>query len=249
MAKLPGAETIQVELIHPESAEFVEALEALLGGPPDPVLQPALPYSVIVRNRDPRPIALLGIRFDMLGPLAKPCSVVHYADTLRHPEKAALRPGSSRFVCAEPLYTDLVLRGERTIDRRGPMNLQNLRTMLKVRASLDCVAFDDGEFAGRDSLDAFDRFEREREAEIALLEEIRRPAGGIEVVLRGALEIPPGGLRDRALLARRTLARRLHHALNEGGSAAAAELARSHRLRIGLWRGKPEDRQNRRGDS
>jgi len=224
-----------VELIRPSDVEFGEALEAILGRTPDNVLKPALPYSVIARNNDARAIALLGIRFDMVGRQAKPYSVIHYADMLRHPEKADLKPGAMRFVCAEPLYTDLVLRGEREVNLRGRMNLENLRTVLRIKASLDCVAFDDGQFAGPDSLGAFDRFERERDAEIALIAEVGKPEYAIEM-LRRAMEIPVEQARDRALLARRALARRLHGGFEAGGLNEMIARARNYRVRIKLWR-------------
>src|ERR1019366_2104729 len=144
---------------------------------------------VIARNSHSRAVALLGVRFDMVGRQAKTYSVIHYADTLRYPEKADLTPGGMRFVCAEPRYTDLVLRSERAIDQRGPMNLNNLRTVLRISASLDCAAFDDGQFAGPDSLGVFDRLEGEREAEIALLEEVLQPDCAIETLLKQAMEI------------------------------------------------------------
>ncbi len=220
-----------LELIGPGAGEFDAALESLLGRPPDDVLKPALPYSVIARNRDARAVALLGVRFDMLGRQARAYSVVHYADSLRYPEKADLTPGAMRFVCAEPLYTDLVLRRAREVDPRGRMNLDNLRTVLRIGASLDCAAFADGEFAGPDSLSAFDRFEREREAEVALLEEILLPDCAVEAVLRQAMEA-----HDRALMARRTLARRLHEGFEAGGQDEVAVRARHHRLRIALWK-------------
>jgi len=217
-------------LIGPDTGEFNEAVELLLGREPDDVLKPALPYSVIAKNNRARAVALLGVRFDMAGRQAKSYSVIHYADTLRYPERASLTPGSMRFVCAEPLYTDLVLRRAREIDRRGPMNLDNLRKALRIRASLDCAAFDDGEFAGPDSLGAFDRLENEREAEIALrkevLEKVLNPCCDIEALLKQAREIP----------ARRALARRLCEVLEAGGVAEVAARARDHRLRVGLWR-------------
>src|ERR1017187_341858 len=139
-----------VELIGPGTPAFQADVDALLGRPVDDVLKPALPYSVIVRNSHSRAVALLGIRFDMVSAAGKSFSVVHYADTLRHPEKADLTPGGARFVCAESRYTDLVLRQGNQIDQRGPMNLRTLRTVLQIRASLDCAAFDDGLFAGPD---------------------------------------------------------------------------------------------------
>src|SRR5580658_8338914 len=101
-----------VELIGPDAQGFRQAVELLLGRAPDDVLKPALPYSVIARNNHSRPLALLGVRFDMVGRKAKPYSVIHYADTLRYPEKANLAPGAARFVCAEPRYTEMVLRRE-----------------------------------------------------------------------------------------------------------------------------------------
>jgi hypothetical protein len=213
----PGSVRV-VELIGPEAPEFGSALEAILGGAPDIVLVPALPYSVIARNNDTRAIALLGIRFDMVGPKLKAFSVVHYADKLRQPEKADLIPGGMRFVCAEPRYTDMVLRGERDVDQRGRMNLDNLRTVLHIEASLDCVAFDDGQFAGPDSLGAFERFERERGIEIRFLAEISKPDCAIGELLVEAANSP----------ALRMLAR--------GGSDELAERARNHRLRVKLWR-------------
>jgi hypothetical protein len=225
-----------VDLIGPGAEGFKEAVELLLGRAPDGVLEPALPYSVIAKNNHSRAVALLGVRFDMVGAQAKSYSVVHYADTLRYSEKADLTPGAMRFVCVEPRYTDLVLRRARVVDRRGPMNLSNLRKTLQVRASLDCAAFDDGQFAGPDTLGAFDRLEREREAEIALVEEVLKPNCAIENLLKRAMEIPAARSRDRAFLARRVLAKRLHEGLAAGGLDGVAALARNHRLRIGLWK-------------
>lgn len=229
-----------LNLIAPGTGEFQEAIELLLGHTPDEVLKPALPFSVIVRNGHSRAVALLGVRFDMVGRKAKPYSVIHYADTLRYPERANLAPGTMRFICAEPLYTDLVLRGAREIDKRGPMNLNNLRTVRRIRASLDCAAFDDGRFAGPDSLGAFERFDREREAEIALqervLEEALKPDCAIEKILQQAMEIPAAEKRDWAVSARRMLAKRLYEGLIEGGVDEVAMRARNHRLRTRLWR-------------
>lgn len=225
----------RVELIQPGAAGFDAALESILGRPPDRVLAPALPYSVIVRNGDKRAIALLGIRFDLIG-LKGTYSVVHYADTLRHPEKTDFRAGSLRFVCAEPSYTDMVLRGAGDVDRRGRMNLEKLFTVLQARPSLDCVGFDDGQFAGKDSLGAFERFAREREAEIAFLDEISRPECAVATVLEEAMEIPPQKTSDRAAIARRALARRLHDGYVTGGLIEVSERARTHRVRIELWR-------------
>jgi len=225
----------RVELIQPGVAGFDAALESILGRSPDRVLMPALPYSVIVRNGDKRAIALLGIRFDLIG-LKGTSSVIHYADTLRRPEKTDFRAGSLRFVCAEPSYTDMVLRGAAYVDRRGRMNLENLFTVLQARASLDCVAFDDGQFAGKDSLRAFERFACEREAEIAFLEEIAKPGCAVATVLEQAMEIPPEKTRDRAAIARRALARRLHDGFVKGGLNEVSEQTRSHRVRIRLWR-------------
>src|SRR5579863_1643203 len=198
-----------LDLIGPHAAGFREALELLLGRAPDRVLEPALPFSTIVRNHGSRAVALLGVRFDMTGPRAKSYSVIHYADTLRYLERAGLPPAAMRFVCAEPLYTDLVLRRAREIDRRGPMNLENLRRAREIHASLDCAAFDDGQFAGPDSLGAFERLEIEREAEIAFLEEVLKTGSAIETILRETMEVPAAGVRDRAVLARRVLAKRL----------------------------------------
>jgi hypothetical protein len=143
-----------------------------------------------------------------------------------------------RFVCAEPLYTDLVLRRATEIDRRGPMNLDNLRKVLRIKASLDCAAFDDGQFTGPDSLGAFDRLESERESEIAFLEELLKPDCAVETLLKKAMEIPPAKARDRAVLARRVLAKRLCAGVAAGGADGVAALARNHRLRIRLWRDK-----------
>src|SRR5579863_1688787 len=225
-----------VDLIGPETGEFNQAVESLLGRKPDAVLKPALPYAVIARNNHSRAVALLGIRFDMAGRQGKSYSVIHYADTLRYPERASLAPGTMRFVCAEPLYTDLVLRRAREVDRRGPMNLENLRKALRIRASLDCAAFDDGQFAGPDTLGAFDRLERERQAEIALLDEILKPDCAIETLLKQAMEVPAVQARDPALLARRALAKRLYEGLAEGGLDEVAVRSRNHRLKIKLWR-------------
>jgi hypothetical protein len=216
-----------VELIGPDAPQFPASIALLVGGEPADALQPALPYSVIVKNNGARPLALLGVRFDMVSRRQKPYSVVHYADTLRHPEKTSLVPGAMRFVCAEPRYTCMVLRRERQVDRRSSMNLENLAAALRVAASLDCVACDDGQFSGPDSNGAFDRLQREREAESALIEEVRKAGCGVEALLAQAIEAP-----DKP--ARRALAKEFHTALAAGELAARVE---NHRLRIPLWRG------------
>lgn len=230
-----------VELIGPQNGEFLCAVTALLGRDPDEVLKPALPYSVVVRNNARRALALLGIRFDMAGPELKAISVVHYADTLRNPEKSDLQPGALRFACVEPLYTDMVLRRSDTVHPRGLMNIANLRGMLQIRASIDCAAFDDGSFFGPDRRGAFQRFALENVAEERLVEEVLRPDCAVLPLLEAAIEIPAEGTTDRALLARRTLAKRLAEGVYVGGIEEARTRARNHRLRIALHRGAAAD--------
>ena len=220
-----------MDLMGPGTAEFREALEFLLGREPDEALRLAVPWSVIVRNRAGRAIALLGVRFDMVGQQGKSSSVVHYADTLRNPEKAAVTPGAMRFICAEPLYTGRVLGQSASrpeADKRARMNLDNLAKAREIRASIDCVAFGDGHFTGPDSLGAFDRFRVEREAEIAFVDEVLRSEAGVETLLARAIE--------HAAPAQRTLAKRLQEALQAGGREEMIARARNHRPRIALFR-------------
>ncbi|MES1257361.1 MAG: hypothetical protein ABUS51_02980 [Acidobacteriota bacterium] len=216
-----------------DSPEFERALTLILGRAPRELLRPALPFSVIVENTSDRAVALLGVRFDMVGQKAKHYSVVHYADTLRNPEKADLRPGVKRFVCAEPAYTSLVIRGEAVASTRGRMNLDNLRRMLQIRASLDCVAFADGTFHGPDSQGAFERIARERKAESTLLAEVlaieSAPIAAIEAVLFEAVQ-------DPAERGRRTVARKLLEGLESGGRDELVSRAKSYRCRIPLTR-------------
>src|ERR1035441_5948250 len=97
--KVEPSSVADLDLIGPGGAEFAEfkaAIESLLGREPDDLLKPALPYSVIARNHHARAVALLGIRFDMVGPQAKPYSVIHYADTLTPPAKGRIGPASLR---------------------------------------------------------------------------------------------------------------------------------------------------------
>lgn len=224
-----------VELIGPDAAEFLPAVETLYGRAVDEVLRPALPYSVIARNETGRTIALLGIRFDMTGADAKRYAVIHYADTLRHPEKADLTPGATRFVCAEHfytelVYTDLVPTRASDVDRRSRMNLDNLRKALRIGASVDCVAFDDGQFAGADTNGAFERLERERRTESEFVREVLEMEFGtlsdLETLLARAMEVP----------GRKGLAQRLYAGLQAGGPAEVLARARNHHCRIALWR-------------
>jgi hypothetical protein len=234
--KIAAGNIAGVELIGPGDGSFAGAVEELYGRAADAVLRPALPFSVVAINNTERAIALLGVRFDMLNPKARAYSVVHYADTLRYPEKAALQPGAMRFVCAEPLYTEMVLRQAGEMHARGPMNLEALRKALRVRASIDCVAFDDGEFTGADSLGAFERFEVERQAELALVEEMLAAGAAAERIILKAIEAAPATSRDRALLARKFLARRLQEAAQGGGVEATLAGVSRHRVRLKLWR-------------
>jgi hypothetical protein len=218
-----------VDLIGPGDSGFEAAISSLLGRAPGDVLKPALPYSVIVRNSHTLALALIGIRFDMTGRGNRSFSVIHYADMLRHADRAALTPGAMRFVCAEPLYTDMVLRGADEVGARGPMNLEKLRTASAARVSLDCAAFADGTFAGPDSLQAFDRLEAERTAELALVAELLSAGCSVEALIAEASETSaPGGPR--------ALARKLSQALEAGGREEALARARAHKVRISLRR-------------
>jgi hypothetical protein len=225
-----------VEICGPETEPFRTVLRSLLGREPDGVLQPALPFSVVVFNRDWRAIAFLGVRFDMRRATSGSYSVIHYSDSLRNPDRAELRQGAARYVCAEPLYTDLVLTRGTEVDRHGPMNLEKLRAASEIRASVDSVAFEDGTFRGPDALGAFERFALENMAESMLIEEVLRPGAALMPLLDAALEIPVEKTKDRALLARRALARRIAEGLYLGGVEEALNRARNHRLRITLRR-------------
>jgi hypothetical protein len=228
--KISPSSVAGVGLLGPESGDFETSLSPLLGRAPRELLAPALPYSVIVVNDSGRSIALLGVRFDMTGPRAEPYSVIHYADTLRNPEKADFRTGTKRFVCAEPSFTALVMRRDGDLSTRGRNNLDNLRRMLDIGASLDCVAYDDGRFAGPDSLRAFEELARQRKMESALVENVASlSASSVVKFLADGAQDP----RDRA---RRTLARKLLEALQSGGRDEMLNRARNHRLKIALWR-------------
>jgi hypothetical protein len=213
-----------VEIFGSADPVFRPAVAELWGRAPDDILTPALPFSVVARNGADRTVALLSVRFDMRSSAGKTYSVVHYADSLRYPENADLVPGGMRFMCAEPLYTRLVLHREAKIDPRGPMNLANLRKALSIRASIDCLAFDDGHFQGNDSLGAFDRLMRERAAEQELLAALVN--GAPESLLLSSMETP--GLR--------ALARKLHQGFVAGGVDEIKKLAEGHRCRIALHR-------------
>ena len=221
-------------LIHgPDTPEFEHGLVTLLGRAPRELLRPAIPFSVIVENRTDRTVAYLGVRFDMVSARAQQFSVVHYADTLRNPAKAELRPGVSRFICAEPAYTALVIRGDVAAHTRGRMNLDNLRKMLQVKASVDCVAFADGSFFGPDSQGAFDRLATERQIEEALIAELNvlgnAPDPEIEALLFHAVQDPDNR-------ARRSAARKLLEGYEAGGRDEALNRARNFRFRVALQR-------------
>ncbi|HEU5021981.1 MAG TPA: hypothetical protein VFT60_08815 [Bryobacteraceae bacterium] len=219
-----------VRLIAPGSEEFERELEPLLGRAPRELIAPALPYSVIFANDSGRAIALLGIRFDMTGPYAKPYSVIHYADTLRNPEKSDLRPGVRRFVCAEPSFTALLLRRDGDLSSRGRHNLDNLRRTSDISASIDCVAFDDGQFEGPDTQRAFERLAKQRQMEASfLIEVVSMSAVDADRYLRAAIE-------DAGDRARRMLARKLLDGLELDGPEGMMRQASHHRLKTAVWR-------------
>jgi hypothetical protein len=219
-----------VRLLAPGSDEFGDALRSLLGRAPEELIAPAVPYSVIAANDSGRTISLLGMRFDMLTTHAVPCSVVHYSDTLRNPEKSDFQPGVRRFICAEPSFTALLLRRDGDLSSRGRDNLDNLRRMLNVSAMVDCVAWSDGKFEGRDTLGAFDRLARQRlmeEAFVALVQSM--DARAMERLLKQASD----DTEDRA---RRKLGRKLLEGFQSGGREEVLGRARNHRLKIPLHR-------------
>jgi len=221
---------VGVSLFGPESEDFELALAPLLGRAPRELMAPALPYSVIVANDSGRAVALLGVRFDMTGPYAKPYSVIHYADALRNPERGDFLPGARRFVCAEPSFTALLLRRDGDLSSRGRSNLDNLRRMLDIGAAVDCVAWDDGRFEGPDTLGAFERLARQREMEAAFTRMIVAAGSSeAEKLLTQAAEDPD----DRA---RKRLARTLLEGLQAGGREEMLSRAGQHRLKIAVWR-------------
>ena len=219
-----------ITLIGPDEAAFRPALAMAGSAVPLEQLTAALPFSVIVANQSERAVALFAIRFDMLDAKAKPCSVVHYADTLRNPEKAGLPPGAFRLVCAEASFTALALEG-RAPAARTRLNLANLRKMLQTRASLDCAAFADGTFAGPDSLGAFDRLAAERQQEAEFIEAFMRVAGQPATALEHVMKVASEGDRIR-----KAQARRLLEAFASGGFDAMQLRALGHRTRIALQR-------------
>jgi hypothetical protein len=221
-------------LIHgPDTLAFEAGLVSVLGRAPRELLKPALPFSVIIENQTSRTVAFLGVRFDMVSPRAQQYSVVHYADTLRNPAKAELKPGVKRFICAEPEYTALVIRGDVAAHTRGRMNLENLRKMLQIRASVDCVAFDDGHFNGPDSQNAFDRLLAEHKTEESLIAQLESlteaPPSQVEALLFQAVE-------DADNRARRAAARKLLEGYEAGGREEAFTRARNFRFRTPIWR-------------
>jgi hypothetical protein len=222
-----------VAIYGPDAPEFEPALVNILGRAPRELLRPALPFSVIVENRADCSVALLGVRFDMVGPKSKQYSVLHYADTLRNPEKAELPPGARRFVCAEPAYTSLVIRAESVASTRGRMNLDNLRRMLQIRATLDCIGFADGSFHGPDSQGALNRLTRERAAEQALIAQVLELGAGSISALQDILF---AAVQDPEERGRRTVARKLIEGLEEGGRDELLLRARNWRCRMALTR-------------
>ena len=228
--KITPSSVTGITLAAPESAEFEEALGPLLGRAPRELLAPALPYSVIVTNHSGRAISLLGVRFDMTGSHGKPYSVIHYADTLRNPEKSDFLPDTARFVCAEPSFTALMLRRDGDLSSRGRNNLDNLRRMLDFRASLDCIAWDDGRFAGPDSFEAFGRLAQQREMEAEFVAAV---AGASAPEADRLLTAAVDDATDRT---RRALALKLLEGLETGGPEEMLTRARGHRLKIALWR-------------
>jgi len=228
--KITPSSIAGITLVGPESREFEQALTPLLGPVTRELLSPALPYSVIVANNSARSISLLGVRFDMTGPHAKPYSVIHYADTLRNPEKSDFLPGTARFVCAEPSFTALLLRRDGDLSGQGRNNLDNLRRMLGIGATLDCVAWDDGRFDGPDSFGAFERLAQQREIEGAFARMVlSASASEAEKLLNEAAD-------DASDRARRALARKLLEGLQAGGREEMLARARGHRLKIAVWR-------------
>jgi hypothetical protein len=220
-----------VALHLPGSARFEETLRTILGGEAGAWLRPALPYSVIAENCSLQPIALIAIRFDLTAPKGKKMSVIHIADTLRNPEKAEFAPGFCRLFCAEAEYAAAVTRGDSEVSRRALMNLQNLRGMLRVKASVDCFAFDDGRFDGRDTGGAFERFSKQRVAEQALISGLL--SGEIQAEdLANELNSRDG--------ARRALAAKLASALSGADKDAMLDCARRHRCRVPLARIRPD---------
>jgi hypothetical protein len=109
---------------------------------------------------------------------------------------------------------------------RAAINLENLHKAAGIRASIDCVAFADGQFMGPDSLRSLMRFERERVGERELVAGVLSGEDRIADVLAERLEDPGS----------RALAKQFYGAFQTGGAPEVMARARNHRFRIRLWR-------------
>jgi hypothetical protein len=134
-------------------------------------------------------------------------------------------------VCAEASFTTLAVEGREPAPSRTRLNVSNLKRMLQIRASLDCVAFNDGSFSGPDSLAAFDRLNTERSIEMEFIAGVLRLADRPAVAMEGIMKAATGGHRVQ-----RDQARRLLEAFAGGGLEEMIAKARSHRPRIELQR-------------
>ena len=202
--------------IYPSQIEGVE-----IGPATDlPVL--AKEFGVLIDNRTDQTIAFVGARFDLILENGRPAASMQYSDMLRYADQADFVAGGSRFVSIEHGVTESVRHGSVLENnpgyRRILMNLEGLRRMLGIGASLDCIAFADGRFFGPDLGGAYPRLCSERATELQF-----------QLRILGLKTIPASALRDAP--------KRFAHLstlLLEAGEDAVRESIEKHCFRIPL---------------
>ncbi len=199
----------------------------------DPFPTRALDYSVAVINRSHMAIAFLGVRFEMVKRDGKHAIAMQYSDALRHPEQSEFVPGMARLISIEHGVTQAVLEGVSIESipgyQRILMNLDNVRKMSSVTASIDSVAFTDGSFHGPDKAGSFTRLASERDAEVHFRERVLEsgpmPEPEFAELLRLTIDLP--------------VLRRFSRLLDlyvEAGREAVLEVMSAHKVRIPLHR-------------
>jgi hypothetical protein len=150
-----------VALIAPTEPNFETYAAVVLGTQVLEDLRPILSTSMILENGSQKRIVYYGARFQYIGSEGYPVTNLIYIDMRTRGVAKPLSPGERTLVSFEPSLTYLIVQGGassakgRTEYRAWLENLAAVAARGRITASLDCVIFEDGQFAGADHANHF----------------------------------------------------------------------------------------------
>jgi hypothetical protein len=179
-----------IEIIGPDNPGFNAVASEIIGNNQIEILRSALAISVVIKNTGTRPIVFYGIRFEYVTNAGNSVATTLYKN-LRFPISIPFSPGQMRWEPAQPGGSTAQRSGQAAslvASKSWNQGVAFYTSRQAITASLDCAIFSDGQFAGPDISQAFNRLQAEAAANLQLLQELRQAKDVSDLDLRQMLD-------------------------------------------------------------